>query len=125
MRYVVGYSDTQAGADALALAERLALRSGARLDIVVVVLTQQGEYFPPPDAEYDQYVDETATRWLQHAEAALDPAIARNVHLLHADSAAAALLEATGADAGLLVVGAIRTGIGTLLHGSVSGELLH
>jgi nucleotide-binding universal stress UspA family protein len=124
MRYVVGYTDNPPGNDALALGERLARQSGASLDIVLVVLTQQGEFFPQ-DAEFDQFVDEQASRWLKNADAALDPAVKRTAHLVRADSAARALLKATEPDAGLLVVGGFRTGIGTLMHGSVSSELLH
>ncbi len=124
MRYVVGYTDTPAGHDALALGERLARQSKATLDIVLVV-PDLPVGLTPPDATYDRYVDATARRWLDRAETALAPEIKRSHVLTRSDSAPEALLAALEPDADVLIVGAKRNALGHLTLGTVTSSLLH
>ncbi len=124
MRYVVGYTDTPAGHDALALGERLARRPNATLDVVLVIPDLPAG-LTPPDATYDRYVDAQARQWLRRAEAAIDPALTARLTLVRSDSAPAALLAALEPDARLLVVGAKRNPLGQISPGAVSGSLLH
>lgn len=123
-RYVVGYTDTPAGHDALAFAERLARRSGSELDIVLVV-PDLPVGITPPDATYDRYVDTAAERWLARADNALDPSIIRRTHTVRSDSAPAALLEAVKPDARLLIVGLKKNPFGHHALGNISSALLH
>lgn len=124
MRYVIGYTDTPAGHDALAFAERLARRSKAELDIVLVV-PDLPVGLTPPDATYDRYVDSAARRWLARAEQALDPAIVFRTHMMRSDSAPAALLKAVEPDAELLIVGLKKNPFGHHALGNISSALLH
>jgi nucleotide-binding universal stress UspA family protein len=90
-----------------------------------VALTEDDGYFPGTHIEYDELVTEAVAGWLAEADALIDPAVAHSVTLVHSDSAAPALLEYCEPDASLLIVGAQRSGLGALIHGSVSTELLH
>jgi len=47
MRYIVGYTDTPAGRDALALGIRIARTTGARLDIVLVLANEERPTITP------------------------------------------------------------------------------
>ena len=68
-RVLVGYTATKAGRDALALASRIAVATGARLDVVVVLPGIGRSVLTPPDAAYDRYVREQAEGWLDLPEA--------------------------------------------------------
>jgi hypothetical protein len=53
MRYIVGYTDTPAGRDALALGIRIARTTGARLDIVLVLANEERPTITPADPGYE------------------------------------------------------------------------
>lgn len=126
-RIVVGYTATDAGADAVALGSRLALASGSALDLVVVLPGEERSVITPPDAGYDRYVQERAEAWLADAAATVPPTIAASTHVRFAESFAAGLIE-TAHDVGAthIVVGAANGGLrGRHRLGTVASELLH
>jgi hypothetical protein len=88
--FVVGYTATDAGADAAALATRLAVAAKGRVELVTVLLDEGRGAVVPPDASYDAYVREQATGWLESAAAAIPDGVAVGVHVRYADSFATA-----------------------------------
>ncbi|QKJ18638.1 universal stress protein [Microbacterium hominis] len=124
---VVGYTATDAGADAVTLASRLAANIGSTLDIVVVLPNDQRSVITPPDAGYERYLRAQAEEWLQEATAKVPDAVARRTHVRYADSFAEGLV--TLADelvATHIVVGAANGGLrGRHRLGTVATELLH
>ncbi len=126
-RIVVGYTATDAGADAVALGARLAAASDSSLHLVVVLPGEERSLITPPDAGYDRYVKEQAQEWLTDAAAALPDSIRVRTHVRFAESFAEGLVEsAHDLSASLIVVGAANGGIrGRHRLGSVAGELLH
>lgn len=125
--FVVGYTATDSGADATALAARLATASGGRVELVTVLLDEGRGAVVPPDASYDAYVREQAAGWLTSAVATLPEGLAHGTHVRYSDSFAAGLLEvATELGASYIVVGASPGGIlGRYTLGAVANELLH
>ncbi len=125
--FVVGYTATDSGADAVALAARLATAAHGRIELVTVLLDEGRGAVVPPDASYDAYVREQATGWLDQAAAELPAGLALGTHVRHADSFAEGLLEvATELGAAYIVVGASPGGLlGRYTLGSVANELLH
>ncbi len=126
-RIVVGYTATEAGADAVALGARLAAASGSTLDIVVVLPGEDRSVITPPDASYDRYLDEQATAWLQEATASIPDAVPTSTNVRYADSFAEGLVAAAEEfGASHIVVGAANGGLrGRHRLGSVATELLH
>jgi nucleotide-binding universal stress UspA family protein len=123
---VVGYTATDAGADALALGARLARATGAELEVVIVLPAESRSVITPPDSGYDRLVREQAEGWL--AETARERAdIPARTAVRYAESFAEGLLDAAHeSGAGLVVVGAGRGGLrGRHRLGSVASELLH
>ncbi len=126
-RIVVGYTATDAGADAVALGARLAVASGSALDLVVVLPGEERSVITPPDASYDRYLRERAQAWLTDAAAAVPPETEVSTHVRFAESFAAGLIEAAH-DGGAthIVVGAANGGLrGRHRLGTVANELLH
>ncbi|WP_458042470.1 MULTISPECIES: universal stress protein [Bacteria] len=125
--FVVGYTATDSGADAVALAARLAAAASGRVELVTVLLDEGRGAVVPPDASYDAYVREQANGWLATATAAVPDDLGHGTHVRYADSFAAGLLEvATEVDASYIVVGAAPGGIlGRYSLGAVANELLH
>ncbi|CDK00556.1 Universal stress protein UspA [Microbacterium sp. C448] len=125
--FVVGYTATDSGADAAALAARLATASGGQVELVTVLLDEGRGAVVPPDASYDAYVREQAAGWLDSAVAALPAGLAHATHVRYSDSFAEGLLEvATELGAAYIVVGASPGGIlGRYTLGAVANELLH
>jgi len=125
--FVVGYTATDSGADAAALAARLATASGGRVELVTVLLDEGRGAVVPPDASYDAYVREQAAGWLDSAVSALPAGLAHATHVRYSDSFAEGLLEvATELGAAYIVVGASPGGIlGRYTLGAVANELLH
>jgi nucleotide-binding universal stress UspA family protein len=126
-RIVVGYTATDAGADAVALGSRLAVASGSALDLVVVLPGEERSVITPPDAAYDRYLRERAEAWLTDAAATVPPATEVSTHVRFAESFAAGLIEAAH-DVGAthIVVGAANGGLrGRHRLGTVASELLH
>ncbi|SDN15241.1 Nucleotide-binding universal stress protein, UspA family [Cryobacterium flavum] len=127
MRFLVGYTATSAGADALALGVRLARAPGAELDIVLVLNAGERATLTPTDPGYDRLLLETAEVWLAEALTLVPEGISVHTHLEHADSFTRGLLKAAERlQANLIVVGAATHGLlGRFAIGSVAGGLLH
>ncbi|WP_185173828.1 universal stress protein [Rothia nasimurium] len=126
MRYVVGYSPSPRGRDALNLAVALASSLGAELD-VVYVLKQQNPRLAAPRSNFGAMLQEQAVGWLEEAQQWVPTSLKARFHLRQAESTAAGLMEFAGAiGAGAIIVGGAKTG-GWLFHsiGSVGNALLH
>ena len=126
-RIVVGYTATDAGADAVALGARLAAASGASLDLVVVLPGEERSVITPPDAGYDRYLQDQAQAWLTDAAATVPAPTSVRTHVRYADSFAEGLVHAAdGLGASCIVVGAANGGRrGRHRLGTVATELLH
>jgi len=129
-RIVVGYTANDSGADALALAARLARASDAVLD-VVMVLPSETHSIVPMDTGYERYLKGQSREWLAEASESLDDDddvdVAQSLHVRYAESFAEGLTAAAHEfGASLIVVGAARGGVlGRSRIGSVANELLH
>ncbi len=125
---VVGYTATDAGADAAALGARLAQSLEARLHLVIVLPSDGTRNAAvPPARAYEDLIRGQAKRWLNEAMTTLPQEITRSGHVRFAESFAEGL-TAAGEEFGarLIVVGAASGGIfGRHRLGSVAGELLH
>lgn len=126
-RIVVGYTATDAGADAVALATRLAAASDASLDLVVVLPGDDRSVITPPDAGYDRYLQEQAGQWLAEAGARIPATVAHRAHVRFAESFGEGLIAAADElGAAYIVVGAANGGLrGRHRLGTVATELLH
>jgi nucleotide-binding universal stress UspA family protein len=124
---VVGYTATEAGADAVALGARLAAASGSELELVVVLPADDRSVITPPDASYDRYLRDQAGSWLEAAGALVPATVAYRTNVRFADSFAEGLLSAADEfGATHIVVGAANGGLrGRHRLGSVATELLH
>ncbi|WP_115790238.1 universal stress protein [Arthrobacter silvisoli] len=126
MRYVVGYSSKERGADAVALAASLARAQDASLDIVHVVdpHTPYAGLYPEGRAETPT---EQAILSAERDSLALVPdGVEATFRAVPAESLPAGLIEAAGDDAGLIVVGAASNGLfKRFTVGSVANALLH
>jgi len=125
---VVGYTATDAGADAAALGARIARSLGATLHLVIV-LPSEGtrSALVPPERAYEDHIRAQAKQWLSEAITELPPGLTRSGHVRFAESFAEGLIAA-GEEFGsrLIVVGAAGGGIfGRHRLGSVASELLH
>lgn len=127
MRYIVGYTATPAGADAIALGVRLARSRGAVLDIVLVLHSEERATLTPTDPGYERHLSELAAGWLSEAAQMVPAEVTAYQHLVYAESFADGLLEtAERLHSDLIVVGAARGGIlGRFTIGSVASSLLH
>lgn len=123
---VVGYTATDAGADALALGARLAAATGSVLEIVMV-LPGERSVITPPDAGYDRLVRERAREWLARASETLKDTVAHGRHVRYGESFAEGLIAAAAEfGAGMIVVGAANGGLrGRHRLGTVANELMH
>ncbi|MDR6200607.1 nucleotide-binding universal stress UspA family protein [Microbacterium sp. SORGH_AS428] len=123
---VVGYTATDAGADALALGARLAVATGSVLEIVMV-LPGERSVITPPDAGYDRLVRERAREWLARASETLKDTVAHGRHVRYGESFAEGLIAAAAEfGAGMIVVGAANGGLrGRHRLGTVANELMH
>ena len=124
---VVGYTATDAGADAVALGARLAQASGSTLDLVVVLPGDDRSVITPPDAGYDRYLRGQAAQWLGEAADGIPDAVDRRTHVRYGESFAEGL-QAAAIELGatLVVVGAANGGLrGRHRLGTVATELLH
>ncbi|MDR6905327.1 nucleotide-binding universal stress UspA family protein [Agromyces sp. 3263] len=128
-RIVVGYTANDSGADALAVATRLARASEALLDIVMVLPSEARSSTVPTDPGYERYLKEQSREWLAEASESLDDDddVAQLLHIRYAESFAEGLIAAAHEfGANLIVVGAARGGLfGRSRIGSVANELLH
>lgn len=126
-RIVVGYIANDSGADALALATRIARASEAVLEVVIVLPSEARTSIVPKDAGYERFLRERSRTWLAEASAALGDDVAQSLHIRYAESFAEGLIAAAHEfEAALIVVGAARGGLlGRSRIGSVANELLH
>lgn len=127
MRYVVGYTPNERGADAVALASAMARAQGAQLDLVYVV--KKGVPHEAQDADSGHVgAGEQAVLDAQREGLALVPEdVSVEFHVRHAESFAGGLIDAAVEyHAGLIVVGAASSGL-FKRHtvGSVANALLH
>lgn len=128
-RYVVGYSATENGRDAVNLAVALARSQQAALDLVMVHSPDSpfaGTY-PPAGRGYDRILTEQLDQWLDEGLALVPHDVTAKAHVRQAESTAEGLIEAAREfSAAVIVVGASR---GSLLLrfsiGSVASALLH
>lgn len=125
---VVGYTATDAGADAAALGARIARSIGATLHLVIV-LPAEGTRSPvvPPERAYEDHIRAQAKKWLEDAILRLPHDLPSRGHVRIAESFAEGLLAAGEEfDARLIVVGAAGDSLfGRHRLGSVASELLH
>lgn len=126
-RIVVGYTATDAGADAVALGTRLAAATGASLDLVVVLPGEERSVITPPDAGYDRYLQQQAQDWLTDAAATVPASVDVRTHVRYGESFAEGLVStADEFGASHIVVGAANGGLrGRHRLGTVATELLH
>ncbi|RUR03376.1 universal stress protein [Labedella endophytica] len=127
MRFIVGYTDTPAGKDALALGVRLARARGARLEIVLVLASESRATLVPAAPSYDRHVRELAESWLAGAAARVPDGVDADTHVVYAESLAEGLLDTSKRlEGSMIVVGGASNG---LRHrytiGSVPRALLH
>jgi len=124
---VVGYTATDAGADALALGIRLARAIDAPLEIVLVLPDDSRSVITPPDAAYARHIRDQAEQWLREAARTVRDAVPHRTRVRQADSFAEGLVAfADEIDAGYIVVGAANGGLrGRHRLGTVASELLH
>lgn len=124
---VVGYTATDAGADALALGARLAAASGSILHIVVVLPSESRSVITPPNASYDRFLEQKADAWLAGASERVPDGVAHESRVHYAESFAEGLVEtAHDVAASHIVVGAANGGLrGRHRLGTVATELLH
>ncbi|MET0860775.1 MAG: universal stress protein [Microbacterium sp.] len=126
-RIVVGYTATDAGADAVALGARLAAASGAELDLVLVLPADERSVITPPDAGYDTHLRERAAEWLRDASDMVGDVVSHRAHVRYGESFGdGLLLAASELGASHIVVGAANGGLrGKHRLGTVASELLH
>lgn len=125
---VVGYTATDAGADAVALGTRLARCLDADLHLVIVMPVEGTRNAAvPPERAYEEYIRTQGKQWLTEAMTSVPADIARHGHVRFAESFAAGLIAAGEEfDARLIVIGAAGGGLfGRHRLGSVASELLH
>ncbi|UCR87951.1 universal stress protein [Mycetocola spongiae] len=127
MHYIVGYTDTPSGRDALALAARLALPNDAIVEVVMVLDREERNQLVPPSPGYNRHLHQLAEGWLAEAAASLPAEVRSATHVIYADSFAEGLtLAAEELSASLIIVGAGGGGIlGRFTVGSVANALLH
>ena len=126
MRYVVGYSSNERGADAVALASSLARAQDASLDIVHVVDPHVPYAGPRPDETPATEAEQLVLVAARESLALVPDGVEAAFRALPAESFAAGLIEAAGDDAGLIVVGAASNGLfKRFTVGSVANALLH
>ncbi|GAA1935610.1 universal stress protein [Microbacterium aoyamense] len=126
-RIVVGYTATDAGADAVALGARLAAAADAAIDLVVVLPAADRSVITPLDSGYEQYLRGQAAEWLGEASDRLPASVSRETHVRYGESFAEGLQTAAKElEASHIVVGAANGGLrGRHRLGTVATELLH
>src|SRR5215207_8251331 len=127
MRYVVGYTPSDRGADAVALASALAKAQGAELDLVHV-LDRDAPYVALNPEGSRVNAAEQAVLTAERTGLGLVPqGIPARFHVREADSFAAGLIDAAVEfKAGLIVVGAASEGLfKRFTVGSTANALLH
>ena len=124
---VVGYTATPAGADAIAVASRLAAALNTSLELIMVTpLTARSGAVPPLDG-YTDHIREQSRQWLREASALVPGGIPTAAHVRPAESFAEGLSNAAAEfGASHIVIGAANSGtFGRHRLGSVANDLLH
>ncbi|WCD93963.1 universal stress protein [Microbacterium sp. nov. GSS16] len=126
---VVGYTATDAGADALALGARLARSIDAHLELVIVLPPEgtRSSAVVPPERAFEAHVRGQAEEWLRAAVAQVPADIRCLGHVRFNESFAEGIIAAGEEfDARLIVVGAGNgSTLGRHRLGSVASELVH
>ena len=91
---VVGYTATDTGADAVALGARLALATGAVLEIVVVLPAEGRSVITPTNPGYERYLHEQAQAWLREAADRAPDGVQVRTHVRDDESFASGLIAA-------------------------------
>lgn len=127
MRYVVGYTPTERGADAVALATSLALAQGAHLDLVYVVKKGAPYVALNPEGSRVSAAEQEVLTAERQGLGLVPQGLSATFHAREADSFASGLIEAAvELKAGLIVVGAASAGLfKRYTVGSVANALLH
>ncbi len=128
MRYVVGYTANARGHDAVHLAVALARNHDVSLDLVLVIPEDSPfNAVYPPEAGYNDILNEQAQRWLDQGLALVPDDVTARAHIRRGDSEAQTLIDAAVEfDAAALVIGATNSGLfKRFTIGSVAGSLLH
>jgi nucleotide-binding universal stress UspA family protein len=127
MKLIVGYLATTGGADAMALAVRLARTIGAEIEACIVLPPDRSVPALVPTGGYDDLLAEQAEKWLTEAQASVPDDVVARGHVSFDDSFADGLIrEAARLEADAIVVGGSGGGLaGSYSLGSVVNELLH
>jgi nucleotide-binding universal stress UspA family protein len=131
MRYVVGYTNSSRGKDAVRLASALAKGQDVQLEIVVVTPKPRVTYdMYSPDRSYFAHLEAQASEWLDDAMALVPDDVVAKPHHQFGESIAEGLINAASGDqreeAALIVVGASQRGVsGYFTIGSIASSLLH
>jgi len=127
MRLVVAYLATPGGADALALAVRLARTLDAEIDICIVMPPERITTTLVPTEPYEDRLAEQAYDWLTEARHTVPDDIPVSTHVRFDESVADGLIKETArVAADVIVVGGSGGGLaGSFSLGSVVNELLH
>jgi nucleotide-binding universal stress UspA family protein len=127
MRYVVGYTPSDRGADAVALASALARAQGAQLDLVYVVDRKTPYVALHPEGSGVSAAEQEILTAEREGLSLIPKDVEAKFHVRHADSHAAGLIDAAlDYEAGLIVVGAASAGLfKRYTIGSAANALLH
>ena len=127
MRYVVGYTPNERGADAVALASAMARAQDAHLDLVYVVDRRTPYVAMNPDGSRVSAAEQAVLSAEREGLALVPKDLEARFHVRKADSHAAGLIEAAVEyKAGLIVVGAASNGLfKRYTVGSAANALLH
>jgi nucleotide-binding universal stress UspA family protein len=127
MRYVVGYTPNERGADAVALASSMARAQDAHLDLVYVVKTGTPYVAMNPQGNRISAAEQDVLTAEREGLALVPEGVSAKFHVREADSFATGLIEAAEEfEAGLIVVGAANNGLFKRYSvGSMANALLH
>jgi len=127
MKLVVGYLATPGGADAMALAARLARTLDAEVDACIILPADRALPTLTGARDYEAKLGEQAEKWLAEALASVPDDLTAHSHVAFDDSFADGLIRETARVEGdVIVVGGSGGGLaGSYSLGSVVNELLH
>ena len=112
MRLIVGYLATSGGADAMALAVRLARTIGAEIEACIVLPPDRTVPALVPTGGYDELLAEQAEAWLTEAQALVPDDVVARGHVSFDDSFADGLIKKTARlEADAIVVGGSGGGL--------------
>jgi len=113
MRLVVGYLATPGGADAMALAARLARTLGAELELCLILPPEPAGVARLSVGRYDELLHEQAEKWLSEARAAVpEDVVARSNVSFDEYFADGLIKQVARLEADAIVVGGSGGGVG-------------